>query len=471
MAVGRAEGARRALETVAAGPRSTRLSEALRLARLRCRDVPGAWRAYEEWLEPFRPALDAAPETDSVRDSWMRAGATREPGAFEEAARAAARVGWLEEAIELATQAGAREIVEEVDPFRRFVRAMGTTLAAAHRDGRAPFSLERALREIAEVGERVLGRDPFAGSRIESHFPVGSLVDTSPGAPGIGSLFARHGFELRLGKRLFGPVEAFALRRIAERTTRGELLGRPCAGREVLGVSRSLATAIESSGLSIAGATLPGSVFLALDVIADDSLRIESIRALREKRRSDRLPAAASEADRLAADEGFEVAERLVLRALERDPSPVAPRLLRIVRDHERGHLADAEELLPVLAHLPTAVGWLLAAGLSRDAIESRLERRAELAALCVSDDPELVLAEILEAAEEPAAAPPHSWGYAELAREFVREADRRPRPELDASHPLMPQLWKLSPERIRSIALALAEREGLTRGSVRDAP
>jgi hypothetical protein len=160
----------------------------------------------------------------------------------------------------------------------------------------------------------------------------------------------------------------------------------------------------------------------------------------------------------------------LTLAAFERDPSPAAPRLLEIVRLHEYGHMADAEEFLPLARSLHHVVSWLFSAGFSITAIEARLELRAELAALCATRDPELALAEIVRYAPRRAAQLPHSLGFAELTRRFVdavaARMDRGELPRLERDKAILPQLWKLSAEELREVARELARDEGLVAGA-----
>jgi len=466
VATGRAGAARLALEEASvAGGRSTALAEALRLARVRTGDFKGAAEAFRSWIAPLESVVGRLDERVTRAVAALEAADPARADTLIEAARAASAIGWLEEAAELAVQArragggaDADEIGDAADRFDRFLRTMATALALGFASNRAPVSLVHALEPLAVLGERTLGFDPVAGSRIETWFPVGALLVSEPGSPGLPAAFGRHGYEVRLGKRTLGPIEAFALRVLADAPVDVHLLGRRAQGREAIGVGRSLLTRIEAGGARIAGATLPGSVFLAADVVLDDAADWERWRGAIAAPQS--LPRV--DDDRLSASEPWDAPQRLVLRALERDPSPLAPRWFRIVRDHERGHLADAGALLPVLAHLPQLFSWLLASGFSLEGIEERLELRAQLAALAVSDDPELVLAEILESAERPASSWPHSRAYADLADRFVDEVDRREIGGLDRSGPIAPQLWKLDAATIRSVARALAEHEGI---------
>lgn len=478
-ASGRNEMARRALEEGAAsGRRGSRWMSELRLARARARDYAGAVDAFDAWLSPFLPS---AGEAAGARLAALRTAAGRATSEAPDAAgvlefaREASAAGWIEEALDAAGHAErlgggaeAAALVRELDGFRRFAGGVTRSVATAMRRDGAKASLEGVLESVARRGRRELGFDPTEGTRIETYFPVGALVDTSPGAPGLGRVFDSHGLELRMGRRFFGTVEAYVLRRVASQSRSGSILGRPYEGREVLGEGTSKLTRFEAGGSRIAGATLPGGLFLALDAIADEAEGLAGLAArspsLDPAVADAELPVPEDDAERVAADEPFDVEARLVATALRRDPSPLAARTLEDVRLHELAHLADVRDYLPVLAHLPNLLSWLVSSGFSFAAIEARLERRAELAALCVSRDPDLLLARILSAGAEPASTPPHSLGFAALAADFVAEVDRRGAalPAIDRRLAVLPQLWKLSPEEIRSVARALAAQEGL---------
>lgn len=468
------------------GERSPRVLRALRLARIVTKDYKNAWGVEEEFLQQFGSSLNSGPSPDRDLLSAVSTAASDSPNdprillAF---ARAAARYGWVNEAVELSAQSlqydpspvETQNFYKETSGFARFLTKFRREL---EHESRASISLTNALDPIRAIAKETLGADAVEGSIIEDHFPIGALLVTKPGAPGLPAIFEQFGLELRLGKRMFGPVEASAIRKTAAREIVGTVLGRPYKGREVVGELSTLFTQIETNSGPFAGATLPGNVWIVLDTISESARSIEDERERMEQDardgrgelwKSQYLPTVASRAGRLATDETFDLARRLTRRALERDPSPAAPRILEIVRLHEYGHLADAEQLLPFITQIPRAIWWLIDGGFSIRAIESRLERRAELVALCLTNDPELSLAAIVQHCERPLDSPPHSTGFSELAADFAKEMDRFSSegelPQIRRDLPLLPQAWRLSKEQIRSVALALARREGLVEG------
>ncbi|MBL8693933.1 MAG: hypothetical protein JNJ88_07510 [Planctomycetes bacterium] len=483
------------------GDRTFATLRALRSARFRDGDFSGALALYREWVLPMLEVLPqpsarerARAELGALEAAVARAAVVPKSAAAKlELARRLLAAGWTEEAAECA--AAARPIatepsvLEECDSLLREARGFRALVAFLRDELRAPAGggeasglLRASLEPLARESRALIGRDVVEGSRTEIHFPVGALIGAHPGEPGIVSYFEALGYELRLGKRFFGPVEGFSVRRAGESTLSGTVLGRRYEGRLALGEASSLHTRLEALGARFGGATLPESVLLVLDAASDLAAAYDHERAWLDHDRASgrgalpaqRLPRVEA-ARRAAADEVGDAPRRLIRRALLRDGSPLAPRVLALVLCHELGHLADATEYVPVLPHIPRVISWLIEAGFSMSTIEGRLEKRAELTALVEGADPEIVLAEILEACEEPAARPPHSIGFADLGREFVEEAHERsvsgslrlhPGLAWDEGAATAPQLWKLAVEEIRDIGRVLADREGILRGA-----
>jgi hypothetical protein len=114
-------------------------------------------------------------------------------------------------------------------------------------------------------------------------------------------------------------------------------------------------------------------------------------------------------------------------------------------------------------------LGFLLAAGFTPGGVQRQIELRAELAALCVVDDPRFVLASILELAEQGSdGSTAHAHAYDELARALLAELERalaKPETRPVAVDPALEPQWqlhRLAPEELRALARALALRTGL---------
>jgi hypothetical protein len=251
------------------------------------------------------------------------------------------------------------------------------------------------------------------------------------------------------------------------------LLGRPWIGNVVVGEAREISAQNEQSGPGIAGAAVHNGYFINLDIVRDWTLEVEELlRIYGTEERSGRLFAAAprpcAPEDRRATSESLHVAQKLALRAaLRQEKGPLLQRLFELVSVHERGHLADAAEYLPLTRKPFAVLGFLIAAGFSPAAIEARLELRAELCALAAAEEPDLVLSHIVSYAAA-GRSNAHAQGFGELLERFIAYLDDHldEFPALDASCNLLQQLHRLDNASLHRVALALALEEGVWRGN-----
>jgi hypothetical protein len=163
--------------------------------------------------------------------------------------------------------------------------------------------------------------------------------------------------------------------------------------------------------------------------------------------------------------------ERVLRAALrEREPGEDGERVsfeevLELTALHEEGHLTDRTRFLPLARKWPRALAFALHHGFTPRAIARALEYRAQLVALCVADEPRLVLADCLTAADaESGGALAHGEAYRQLVEDLLAEAAQElsELPALDAEHYLLYQLHCLSAADVRRLALRLAERHGM---------
>lgn len=138
--------------------------------------------------------------------------------------------------------------------------------------------------------------------------------------------------------------------------------------------------------------------------------------------------------------------------------------LLDTTARHEEGHLMDRSRFLPIASHWLAGLGLLVDVGFSPTGLGRRLEYRAQLVALCVTEDPRMVLAECVGAVEGGGNVTPHAAAYRNLLRDFLVELSKEPvsADELDGKRFYLYQLHRLGPETVRRVARALALREGL---------
>lgn len=143
--------------------------------------------------------------------------------------------------------------------------------------------------------------------------------------------------------------------------------------------------------------------------------------------------------------------------------------LLEVVARHEEGHLVDRKLFLPIMAHLGRVLALVLDEAFSPAGVMRRLEYRAQLVALCESQDPRVPLVELLLAAESTEDGPlPHGAAYRELLADLVRTLDERIEaeperwPAIARDRTLVHQLHRLAPAGVREVALALAKKKGV---------
>lgn len=140
--------------------------------------------------------------------------------------------------------------------------------------------------------------------------------------------------------------------------------------------------------------------------------------------------------------------------------------LLEVVARHEEGHLLDRVLHLPIHRHLGRAMLLMLEGGFSGSGLLRRLELRAQLVALCTSEDPRIPLADLCAAAESEASGPlPHAAAYRELLAALLELLDQRVQrdpsawPGIDPERTLLHQLHHLRAEEVRALARELARR------------
>jgi Tfp pilus assembly protein PilF len=447
--------------------------------------------AFAVWEAGVPPGLLEHP-AQRFRARWQRlreasAAAQRNPRGAELLALALAYrdAGWLEEALLVASRAElldpslapeALALAQRIDAFQSALDELQAQILSAQRGGPA-VRLEDVLAALQTAAVDILGSDPGPTS-IESLSVFATRVDPTLPGQGLGRLLEAFGRFAVLGQVLGGPIDVFAMREIHRRDIESELLGRPLRGNVVVGEAREISALAELGGPDIAGAAVHEGYFVNLDVVRDWATDVEELRRVHgTPERRARLLAApllrCERAERTALDEPLHVAQKLALRAaLREDPCPIYQRLFELVSIHERAHLADAAEFLPVGRKPFSMLGFLIAAGFSAAAIEARLEMRAELSALAAADEPDLVLSHIVSYALEGRSSA-HARGFRILLERFLAHLDEHldSFPKLDPSARLIQQLHLLENEEIRRVALALAREEGLVGSSGASTP
>jgi tetratricopeptide (TPR) repeat protein len=445
---------------------------------------------YERGLTLLLEAVPAAVRQDPrslLADAWAevertgRAAPSRaaDPSRRVAFARALVRVGALEDA--RSVLAG----LEEPEPRAERARLEGQLalladfeayLEAGYRRGDAggpPPTFAQVLAELGRLATRHLPPAEAAAfaepSRGLRRVPlVGEWLDhaTATTSP-IVAHFRRYGLFVMLGRRGDQPPEAIVLS-LASLTRGEEIRTRGGTYRQdvAVGYDRRLRSFATAQGGDLGGACLPDGIWLDLDSVrgVEHDLRtgiLRDVGFVRAARRGPRLLAPDTPDGVFALTDPAGVAERLALRYVDRCPrDPWGS--LRTLRAHEYGHLVEIRRHLPIARGLPASAALLAGSGFSVQGVEQEVERRAQLAAVAESADPDLALAELLLFLPVVLADPsPHEGGYRAAAGQIVRFVHARPDlfPEIDRAYRILPQLDRLSNEQIRRAARGVLPR------------
>jgi hypothetical protein len=363
------------------------------------------------------------------------------------------------------------ELLSAMQPF--FEHYRGAPLAQALVD--SPRLSYGGLASIVHPGPRFSALDAEERRGAEGE-PV----------PGLAAELANLG---RFG--IFGQApggggpDGAVLRLVGGEWVEGEHLGVRYAGYVAWCEGADIESRPGRAGSSVSGAALHEGYWIDLEGVRADWRRLRAAetrflggggeeRALLERAlagRGPRVPSQAGPDERARWLAPLGEGERVLLAALRERPEPPAggtrlafDEVLALTALHEEGHLTDRTRFLPLARHWPKALGLLLRSGFSPRAMARTLEYRAQLVALCEAEEPRLVLAECLAAADVEGGVLTHGEAYRELGEDFLREA-ARVRSELSAlddEHYLLYQLHLLSAADVRRVARALAERQGM---------
>lgn len=227
---------------------------------------------------------------------------------------------------------------------------------------------------------------------------------------------------------------------------------------------------------SVTGAALHDGFWVDIESVRREHARWLALQREWTVERAERSIAALAP---LAFDEGGRRALRPLLGAgervrlsilVDRDGAvPTHAELLEGVSRHEEGHLVDRALHMPLSSHPLRVVKLLGSVGFDPPAVLERLEYRAQLVALCQTEDPRLILSDSLMMVESaPSSARAHARGYESLLNDLIElldeelQADPDAWPALDPERALVHQLHLLKAEEVRELARALAREVGL---------
>ncbi len=360
-----------------------------------------------------------------------------------------------------------RELRLEAEGHRRFIAEIARWFERVYR-GEKGFdgaTLDDFLVAARRMSNECLGRDVVEPVVRREYFPIGVFLDPDPThGGGLAQYLDRFGEFLVAGQRTWGGVDGYLLREIAK--------SRPTIDDHevlrVIGEDLEIPSRIESSGGQIAGFALETFIVLNVDRAREAAMRTsasyEARTTLLPALLDDAIDPANSASERLALNEPSSVVLRTWLRSY-RDhlarggtKDDYAGLVLDAIEAHERTHIHDAHEFLPLLMNVPSKLSILWRNSFSAGNIEAWLEGRAQAGALVGARDPRIALAEALRDLPSRNVAPPHSVGYYEVAANLVRQVDENASEfaEIDRQRVVVQQLDRLSEEELRNLGRRL---------------
>ncbi|MFK7741622.1 MAG: hypothetical protein AB8H80_14985 [Planctomycetota bacterium] len=375
-------------------------------------------------------------ERNQLRTRWLAlldgpfaAGDALQSAAQAEALLEALRdVGLLVELERVAALAIARfpgvagSLAKLQDEARRelaFEAALRRLLYRGYQEGDTA-DLAEVVERIRKLSQRVLGSD-VVGEPKQFYAPlVGEMLD--PFGPGLCAHLARYNRHLVLGRRADGTAEALVATRLSVcELPPEEFLELPGRCYEVVGFERAIRPLGGVLGSDLAGVALLNHYLIDHDAVVDWALGLAARRSIA---RADGEALLRDELPEEAGMDPFDAAWRLTLQSPVADEDLEAA-VLAMIRTHERRHLVDSFHYLPIEANLWRGVGLLASFAASPASIEAEMERRAELAALALSEHTELVLAHIVDFYGDPPLPSPHHRGFTQLLEELSAELER----------------------------------------------
>ena len=416
----------RLLETAGVSARQPALRREQRRLLLQVGDV----RGFLAMLQHDLPADMMADEENQVRARWrtLLDGPWRDRDPLGDVATASGLCAALRDAGLLVEAESFAELARRhvtgdlaaLDAVRDEVRreiAFEDALRRMLYDGYASTAsdLDAVLARTRELSLATLGTDVVGADERFVVPLVGEMLD--PFRAGLCVHLARYNRHLVLGRRSGGAVEGLMVTRLSVRDLKdGPELPVPGRCREVIGCDRSVRSLSGVLGGDLAGVALLNHYIVDHDAVAEWAAAVASRRRIAAEDDNavlgDPVPAGTAELDPL--DVGWRLAAMSPLQDSGLDAA-----VLEVIRLHERRHLVDAFHYLPFEANVWRGLGLLLRFGLSPSAIEAEMERRAELAALALSQHPELVLGHIAEFVGEDEASP-HARGFTQLAADLI---------------------------------------------------
>ena len=316
-------------------------------------------------------------------------------------------------------------------------------------DAGVSTSLRDLMVRIREASMRILGKDVVADNATFYAPLVGEMLD--PFAAGLCLHYQRYNRHLVLGRRSGGTPEGLSFTRLSVRDLPAVAeLALPGRCREVIGFDRDVRSLSGVVGGDLAGVALLSHYLIDYDAV------VEWAAGLAQRRRIVQSDYAAAMQDGWTKassplrplDVGWRLAAMSPLQDRELERA-----VLEMIQIHERQHLVDSFYYLPFETNLWRGMGLLAGQGFDAIAVEGEMERRAELAALALSQHPGLVLAHIADFMAQDDPNSPHVRGFGQLGRELFEQLQSQGLTEAQAA---VGNWHRLDMDQARRAAVAL---------------
>lgn len=450
---------------------AARLQDSSRLARWMLFAIGRADEAVERWLLELPEQVLAAPGVPKdARLARMvvlaRAGSDRELG------QALLECGWFTEARALAQFLALKDPQGAV-ALDDAALERNAELSQCLRVARDAEGLDAALRALrCEESPRLkfgpLGQLAHPGPWFSAEDEREGLGKAGEPVGGLARRMDRLGRFALLGEVLIqSGLDAAILPRVAVEQLSGSVLGQPWSGTVVWCEGQELAPRASRQGAHIHAAALHEGFWLDIASVRrerEEWLEVERRFADPERRQRalavEALPAEGAPADLRAT---LDASDRLRLAVIAERGVPSLSEFVQATAAHESAHIVDRQRFLPLERGWWRALRLLADCGFSLRMFGEELEARAQLAGLCESREPRILLAHLLDAAGgEFGKQLPHASGYRRLLVRLLKKLEGHP--ALDSSRLLVQQLHRLPAEELRRVARVLASEQGLDR-------
>ncbi len=399
--------------------------------------------------------------------------------------------------------AGIGALAQRLDAREAFVNAgaLGLDDAESVEGGRVE-SLKELQREIADLFLRYGQSVSLAAvdaSPVIRYGPLGRIVHPGPrfseedesqgrgdvGEPVLGTsdLFARMGrfALLGLGVGQGGP-DATVLRLVGVEERSGEHVGRPFRGTVFWCDGADVPGRFGRSGASISGAALHEGYYVDLSMVRLEEAQWDRLRTRFQgdaegvRAALDAPGAEVPRRFRAEVSPALGAGDRMRLSVMGEGNAGALRKvtlaeLAHVVATHEEGHLCDRASWYPItFGRLLRLIGFAGAHRFKSARIAQALEERAQLVALCESDDTRLAWIDLLDAAEsvDGGGVTPHAAAYRRLLADLMARLDDEWEDGAWRDSPLDPaarwidQLHRVQPEQLRALAVREAKSRGV---------